>query len=1645
MEALLASPSMRQWSPDSSFDSDHTPSSSSDGSPRLPGWMHLTRAVEVTPDTMAHSTDDEDDELSGTDLVVRPTTTTRQQQQQQPAWLTDELDEEWTVDEEDEGESVVVAQSRPPSRRSSNNNNGDNKLASYANTTPTAGSKTPTATFNTCLTSLNKPRVPSSLRFAYTSAEDHSTALASPQQHEHEHEDYLHDNMSTYDKGSSSGVNSVGTCIVKSNPSTTDERGQLHAAVSALQVGHSAGLGAAQPRNDGTTGSNNPNETPARDRLGGLISLFNPPPSPPAAQATTMAALPQAATTAPSAEAFTFEAPLLTPRRSWKAMQHFSPEDNGSATPTANLASSLTRAQGTPSGPTPARSGHVFVPQAPSLQARSRYLHRSEAAQPAHTARLDALKEQSEDGQSPARQETEDDATPRATTTTMNDAPPTQHAQSPMPPLRLFEFQYDTFTREHLAALVDEIDELGQAGPGAASVKKSAQETSFVEVMPIQQDTSAQGDDSRDSAEASRSIKRIRLSPPAVTAERTNLTPARQNWPRRTGRRLSSGRRRSAERRREDAGGFRTSLGASASARRIRAYVSPRRPALASSQRDSPNARADGSVHSTFATTRERLDDANALLERIRAKKAERDRAREEAGRDFNGRDWSEPEATELTVPGTAVSSRDRIDSSALGQRDPFIEQSRVTTTPKVGRSVSNNMSARPSPLPQLAEKASALIRSHLAESAAAASSPGQLGHSRHSSEPAFSMRGSMTGNGDGRRRIARQFDQHNETLVEEEAERADNSERGQESNERPAVVPTRHVRHRSLTTIGPDQAQTLMSNFGLSKTAVFDLARGQWAYADNGVSISDSTEQDPFRDVDESRTSGETRIANVRAAAAIDGLSGLGITAGTPNKTRTTAQEQSLTVVVSPPDANHFEPQPREQQATSDEAMMQENADDDTGTWGDGASTQRREQRQAYPSAREVFAPPESTPAPSAVRSAVRPLPQTPLSAAPSSLRSQGPRSVLKTRSDTRGSAPTPGGQSDSQTKEPRSVSFSDGRTTGKIVGLVVERGSAAHARPSALRHETLIATTSLTRSHHQHVLMAGGGGEPGSLELVSDDDHEEDEDDEDEEGPDLDEASPSLKVSARSKSLRKESGSIDLSADVSGAADTSRRAGSLLSTANQSSTSRTFRRTTAPDATFLTECSFGVSVERLVKQITDVEPFEPHWDTLKTIDLSNKGAESVVRMKDFLPNLDQANLNNNQIAFLTGVPPTLRTLLIASNRLTSIASFGHLQNLERIDLSDNQLDSLHQLSCLRHLRELKADRNLIADLTGLAELDGLVRLSLAENVIETVDFASCKWSRLELLNLNRNKIGSIEGVESLQALSLLNLDHNRVTMIEPKLVMTRLRVLRLCDNPIKALDVSFVPKLRTLYVDSARLGTVYGTETLRKLENLSIRDQDGEALTLTMRDVRDIRRLYLSGNPLPQSFPSEKFFNLVYLELAMCQITSLPADLANVIPNVRVLNLNFNFVQDLEPLAGLTRLTSLSVVGARLSKVRPVASVLETMHELQTCDLRMNPLTLPFYPPFISPPSVAMPSHAEHQILHPDDEPTRLVEPRDWSAIDKKFRRTLPDEYYFKRASYRAVVLHSVPSLLQLDGLCLDKERPKLARVIEKLTSKR
>lgn len=94
-------------------------------------------------------------------------------------------------------------------------------------------------------------------------------------------------------------------------------------------------------------------------------------------------------------------------------------------------------------------------------------------------------------------------------------------------------------------------------------------------------------------------------------------------------------------------------------------------------------------------------------------------------------------------------------------------------------------------------------------------------------------------------------------------------------------------------------------------------------------------------------------------------------------------------------------------------------------------------------------------------------------------------------------------------------------------------------------------------------------------------------------------------------------------------GSPDSSREAEEVEEVSGKAlSRSQSVSRMSARNATFLTECSFGVAHDRLVEVITDVQPFEPYWEQLSAIDLSKKNLDSVARLKEFLPRLDSLSL---------------------------------------------------------------------------------------------------------------------------------------------------------------------------------------------------------------------------------------------------------------------------------------------------------------------------------------------------------------------------------------------------------------------------------
>ena len=148
------------------------------------------------------------------------------------------------------------------------------------------------------------------------------------------------------------------------------------------------------------------------------------------------------------------------------------------------------------------------------------------------------------------------------------------------------------------------------------------------------------------------------------------------------------------------------------------------------------------------------------------------------------------------------------------------------------------------------------------------------------------------------------------------------------------------------------------------------------------------------------------------------------------------------------------------------------------------------------------------------------------------------------------------------------------------------------------------------------------------------------------------------------------------------------------------------------------------SLAAQDLVKNLTDLEPYEPYWEFIRSVDLHDRELKTLHMLDEFCGGIEELDVSDNKIGELNGVPNSVRQLNIRGNCLSDLAAWNTLYNLQYMDVSENNLYSVKGLHSLIHLRSLKADHNEIRNLNGLEDLDGLISLSVRGNMLRAVDF---------------------------------------------------------------------------------------------------------------------------------------------------------------------------------------------------------------------------------------------------------------------------------------------------------------------------------
>lgn len=234
----------------------------------------------------------------------------------------------------------------------------------------------------------------------------------------------------------------------------------------------------------------------------------------------------------------------------------------------------------------------------------------------------------------------------------------------------------------------------------------------------------------------------------------------------------------------------------------------------------------------------------------------------------------------------------------------------------------------------------------------------------------------------------------------------------------------------------------------------------------------------------------------------------------------------------------------------------------------------------------------------------------------------------------------------------------------------------------------------------------------------------------------------------------------------------------------------------------------------------------------------------------------------------------------------------------------------------------------------------------------------------------MSHNCLTSVQNVEWLPSLVTLDLSANQLTRLESSNSLISLRALKLSENKLDVFDATTFSSVSLLYLDQNSLTSIAGLQNCHNLEVLSARDQNqpsvDSAFDIDLGSVKDIRKVFLSSNKLSSAClsPSSPLLRLQLLDIAGCTLNALPSEFASNYPNLKVLNLNFNSIVELEPLVGMNCLARLTVVNNRLARMRRICQILSrlgrtgrgTPCSLRKLDMRGNPLTVGFYPPAVT-----------------------------------------------------------------------------------------
>ncbi|CAG8619504.1 9211_t:CDS:10, partial [Funneliformis caledonium] len=253
----------------------------------------------------------------------------------------------------------------------------------------------------------------------------------------------------------------------------------------------------------------------------------------------------------------------------------------------------------------------------------------------------------------------------------------------------------------------------------------------------------------------------------------------------------------------------------------------------------------------------------------------------------------------------------------------------------------------------------------------------------------------------------------------------------------------------------------------------------------------------------------------------------------------------------------------------------------------------------------------------------------------------------------------------------------------------------------------------------------------------------------------------------------------------------------------------------------------------------------------------------------------LQQLILSNNRLTqfSLMGTKSSITDLSLAYSKLTALSDglFEHLESLEKLDISNNQLTSMPKsIGLLKRLTNFSCTNNTLSALPSeISSLTALRVLDIHNNNLSSLPPEIWFCASLVTLNASSNLLEQFPMPPPLSLPS--SIDVNQPSSVPSNLARSNL---------------SLSYSLRALYLGDNRLTTeVFSAISLfteLRILNLSFNSLDEFPTGIT---ILHLTELYLSGNSL-SSLPDdiERLTNLKILHINGNKLQTLPAELSKI-----------------------------------------------------------------------------------------------------------------------------------------------------------------